>query len=135
MSNPNAMVDKALFYIADSAGLRKLRQVKGNNNQDGGSGQVIKGPSGPLGTAGSEGGHTISLTVVRNKGVEDEVDWDGLKRSKELFRFEIQYEGSDRHQYLMCRVFSINDDPGSGDGNVSREITIMTHLESNIIKA
>lgn len=134
MSNPHPIVDKAQFFIADSAGFRKLRQVKGHNNQDGASGQVVKGPSGPLGVAGSEGGHTISITVVRNKGVADEVDWDGLKRDKELFRFEVQYEGSDRHQYTMCRVISINDDSGGGDGNVTREISIMTHLAPAIIK-
>ncbi|WP_428262889.1 hypothetical protein [Haliangium sp.] len=132
-NNPNPIVDVVRYFVADSAGYRQLKQVTGVNVQSGKSMQVAAGPSGTVGTTRSQGGTTLSVSTAHAKGVPDEVDWDGLQADDERFRFEVQYEGGKRFQYIECRVASINDSHGTGDGNVRREISLMTHLDPNIL--
>jgi hypothetical protein len=129
--NPNPISDGALFYLADTAGFRQLFQVETvSSTMEGGVSNVM-GPAGVIGNVRAPGGFTLSLTTRRASGVPDEADWDGLRDDDEIFRFEIQYLGSTRVQFINCRVATINDSVGA-DGNVTREVSITATSRNNI---
>ena len=121
--NRTEIVDGVLYFISDGTQIVQLYHVESHSVNDEGSVTNVVGPSGVIGTQRAAGGFQISLKSRRAKNVAAEVDWEFLRESDVLFRFEIQAIGGRRAQYFRCRVSNTNESADSS-GAVTLDITI-----------
>ena len=121
--NKTEVVDGVLYFIGDGKQIVQLYHLESHNVNDEGSVSNVPGPAGVIGTQRAAGGFQISLKSRRAKHVEAEVDWEHMRDSDALFRFEIQKVGGRRAQYFRCRVSNTNES-ADASGAVTVDITI-----------